>query len=219
MHFKAVLFDLDGTLLNTIEDIAAVANRILKVMNCPQYTIDEYKYLVGDGTEVLARRVLPEEHFDQRKRLRFITYMKNKYLTVEHKKACPYPGITDLLDAMQARSVAAAVLSNKRQESALGEIERLLPQYRFAAVLGARDGVPLKPDPTAAQEVAQRLNVPTNEIIFLCDTGTDMKTATACGMYPVGVLWGFRDKQELEECGARQVIAHPMELVRILDGG
>jgi phosphoglycolate phosphatase len=216
MAYKAVLFDIDGTLLDTLKDIAMSANRALTILGFPQHNIKSYKQFVGDGMEALAERILPENRRDAATVTKLVNIINREYGRHWADTTKPYAGIRDLLQALTARGLKKAVLSNKPDDSAKLTVSRLLPLWHFELVSGVRPDIPAKPDPAGALEIAQRLDVPPEDFLFLGDTSTDMKTAIAAGMYPVGVLWGFRTADELKESGAKLLIKTPIDLLKIL---
>ena len=216
MPYKAVLFDLDGTLLDTIQDIAESMNAVLRQYHFPVHTIAAYKNFVGDGMEILVRRVLPEGGRDPGTVASCLSAMRKEYGLNWRKHSRPYGGVPELLDALVARDIKLAVLSNKPDDFTKIMVADLLPRWPFYPVLGARSSVPHKPDPTGALEVAGQLSLPPGQFLYLGDTGIDMRTANAAGMYPVGVLWGFRSAEELKVNGAETVIAKPEEVLAIL---
>jgi len=217
MPYRAVIFDLDGTLLDTIEDLTDSMNAALVRMGHAARTIAECKQLVGDGLETFVRRALPPAAADDpRERTRLRELMMMEYRDRSTLKTRPYPGVPDLLDALAARNVPAAVLSNKPHDSTLAVMEHYFSRWSFRAIFGARDGVPVKPDPAGALEIARILGLAPANIAYLGDTNTDMQTATGAGMYGVGALWGFRTAGELIANGAKVLIETPMDLMPIL---
>jgi len=217
MPYRAVIFDLDGTLLDTIEDLTDSMNAALVRMGHAARTIAECKQLVGDGLETFVRRALPPAAADDpRERTRLRELMMMEYRDRSTLKTRPYPGVPDLLDALAARNVPAAVLSNKPHDSTLAVMEHYFSRWSFLAIFGARDGVPVKPDPAGALEIARILGLAPANIAYLGDTNTDMQTATGAGMYGVGALWGFRTAGELIANGAKVLIETPMDLMPIL---
>ncbi len=216
MRFKAVLFDLDGTLLDTLDDLADAMNIVLGRLGFPQHDAQDYKYHVGDGVKELALRVLPGDQRDEQTVARCIRAMREEYGRRWNNKTRPYPGIAELLDALTERGVGKCVLSNKPDQTTKMVVARLLPKWRFDVVAGERPGIPRKPDPQAALSIAAQLRIPPGEFLYLGDTNTDMKTACAAGMYPVGALWGFRTEEELWGSGAKAVIAKPLDLLALL---
>jgi phosphoglycolate phosphatase len=217
MPYRAVIFDLDGTLLDTIEDLTDSMNAALVRMGHAARTIAECKQLVGDGLETFVRRALPPAATDDpQERTRLRELMRTEYRDRSTLKTRPYPGVPDLLDALAARNVPAAVLSNKPHDSTLAVMEHYFSRWSFRAIFGARDGVPVKPDPAGALEIARILGLAPANIAYLGDTNTDMQTATGAGMYGVGALWGFRTAGELIANGAKVLIETPMDLMPIL---
>ncbi len=211
---KAVIFDLDGTLLDTIRDIASAMNFVLEKEGFPTHSVDDYKIFVGDGMANLACRVLPEGHWDLETIHRCVKLVKKQYAKTWHKTTKPYEGIEGLLDELVARKVKIAILSNKPDEFTKQNAKRFLKKWKFTAVVGAREGVPIKPDPTAALDIAKKFKLSPKDIVFAGDTNTDMLTAKSAGMLGVGVLWGFRGKRELLANGAKAVIKKPGELLK-----
>jgi len=213
MGRNAVIFDMDGTLLDTLEDIADSMNLVLSRMGFPDHDLEAYKIFVGDGVETLARRVLPKKSLSDELVTICVEAMREEYGRRWHNKTRPYPGISELLDALQERGIPMTILSNKLQEFTQIMAAHLLPRWSFPAVLGARPSVPKKPDPFAAQEIARLLQLPPEHILYLGDTGTDMKTAVAARMVPLGALWGFRTAEELTASGAKVLLEKPLDLL------
>jgi phosphoglycolate phosphatase len=217
MNFKAVIFDLDGTLLDTIEDLTDSMNAALSEMGFPGYGIDDCKKLVGDGLATFVQRVLPPEARDNPEIAAKLTeLMRWKYSERNTVKTRPYKGIPELLEALVQRGIRLAVLSNKPHDSTLVVMKKYFSRWNLAAVFGARDGVPVKPDPTSALEIARLLDLSPSEIVYVGDTNTDMWTANAAGMYAVGALWGFRTAGELRTSGAKVLIKKPLDLLALL---
>ncbi len=217
MPFKAVIFDLDGTLLDTLEDLASAVNRVLERNGFPTHDMNAYRYMVGDGAVVLMRRALPDERRNDVTILDCVRAFREEYGRGWKIQTRPYDGVTELLDALAAHGVKMAVLSNKPDDFTRRCVTEYLSQWTFDLVLGQRDTVPLKPDPSGAMEISRFLNILPSQFVYLGDTAIDMKTAVAAGMYPVGALWGFRSGQELLENGARLLIKRPPELLHLLD--
>ena len=216
MNFKAIIFDLDGTLLNTIEDLTDSMNQALSRFGFPGHDQEAYKYFVGEGVETLVRRALPADRVDDATIAQCVAAMREEYGRRWDKKTRPYPGIPDLLDALSQRGIPMAILSNKVQDFTQICVSKLLPRWSFQIVLGARPLVPKKPDPTAALEVAQAMDINPDQFLYLGDTGTDMKTAVGAGMFPLGALWGFRTAQELLGHGAKALLEKPLDLLQHL---
>ena len=216
MPYKAILFDVDGTLLNTLEDLGDAVNRVLAGKGFPTHKLDTYRYFIGDGSAMLITRALPEEKRNDDTIRSCIEMFIEDYGRNWNVRTKPYDGVTEMLDALMARGLKIAALSNKPHEFTKRCVSDLLPNWTFEVVLGYRDAVPLKPDPASALEVAKRLNIPPVDFLFLGDSAVDMKTAIAAGMYPVGVLWGYRSIEELQENGAQALIERPLEILNLL---
>jgi phosphoglycolate phosphatase len=213
----AVLFDLDGTLLDTLADISNAMNHVLSELGCPTHAPSAYRRFVGDGVPNLVRRALPPDRIDEETVRRAVAAMREEYSRRMFDETRPYEGVPEMLRDLGRRELPLTVLSNKPDGLTKECVERLLPGVPFETVRGARDGVPRKPDPAAALEIAQKIGMPPRAFLYLGDTNTDMRTATAAGMLPVGALWGFRDETELRESGAKEVIARPLELPELVD--
>lgn len=215
--YSAVLFDLDGTLLDTIEDLSDSMNIVLKSAGYPIHTVDEYKIFVGDGMENLVRRSLPSKALDAEVIQDIILKMKEEYSKRQALKTKPYSGIYELLSELIGMKIALAVLSNKPDEFTLSVMKYYFPDIPFSAIHGQKAGIEKKPSPAGALEIAKELNLKPEEFVYVGDTDTDMKTAVAAGMFPVGALWGFRSAEELLENGARKLIQEPLELLGLFD--
>jgi len=216
MMKKAVLFDLDGTLLDTLEDLCDSVNRVLASRGYPVHPLDAYRYYVGDGAATLFRRVLPEGKNSDEMVQKCLLDFREDYGRSWNVKTKPYPGIEELLDALTGGGIRMTVFSNKPHETTKKCVDGILPRWRFEPVLGQREEVPKKPDPAGALEITRILGLQPSDFLYLGDTGTDMRTATAAGMFPLGALWGFRTEEELIETGARALIREPMELLQHL---
>ncbi len=216
MRFDAVIFDLDGTLLDTLEDIADAMNQALADGGFPTHPLESYRTFVGDGVRMLATRTLPQASRDDDTITRFTAKMRDAYASNWNNKTLPYPGVEELLDELVDRGVKLAILSNKPDDFTKMCVEKLLPDWEFAVVMGHHDGIALKPDPGGALEVARQLGVVPEKILYIGDSGMDMKTAVLAGMTAVGVLWGFRSREELEENGAAVVVGHPRKILRFI---
>ena len=218
MRFSAILFDLDGTLLDTLEDIADATNAALRTLGVAEYPVSDYKIFVGDGVETLIQRVLPPERNTPEMAARCADLMRAEYGRCWSRKSRPYPGVPEVLDELTRRAVPMAVLSNKPHGFTQLCVAKLLPRWKFAAALGLTADRPKKPHPAGALEIAAAMRLRPDEILYVGDTNTDMQTAVAAGMYPVGALWGFRDAAELLENGAKQLIADPSQVLDVFDG-
>ena len=216
LNYRAILFDLDGTLLNTLQDVADAVNKGLASLRFPQHTLETYKTLIGEGRDVLVRRALPVDHRDDATALKLLNMVNAEYQIHWSDNTRPYPGIPELLDVLAAKRIKIAVLSNKADDLTNLCVTKLLSQWRFTLVAGAKPSVPNKPDPTAALQIAKQLDISPAEFLYLGDSDIDMKTANRAGMYAIGAGWGFRSEQELLGAGAKAVIKHPSELLKYL---
>jgi len=210
---RAVIFDLDGTLLDTLEDLGECTNAVLRWLGHPEHPREAYRWLVGEGMEQLVRGALPEGHRDPPTVARGLERLKREYATGWRRHTRPYPGIMAALGELAAARLPAAVLSNKADEFTQEMVTHFFGAGAFTRVLGSRPGVPRKPDAGAALELAAALAVPPADIAFVGDTRIDMQTAVHAGMRPLGVTWGFRPESELREHGARSIVHSPAELV------
>lgn len=213
---KCVVFDLDGTLIDSLEDIAAAMNASLRFHGYDEHPASAYREFVGDGVEVLARRALPTGASDDATVAGCVAKMRAVYAKNWNVRTKPYEGINEMLAGLGRAGTALAVLSNKPHDMTVTVVEALLGDWYFERIVGARPGVPKKPDATMAIDICRSIGVRPQETLYVGDTDTDMKTAVAAGMYPVGALWGFRGRSELVRAGARTTIAHPTELLSLL---
>ncbi|MCX5661190.1 MAG: HAD family hydrolase [Planctomycetota bacterium] len=219
MLYDAVMFDLDGTLADTLADIAAAANHALAQLGRPTFPVPRFRYLAGQGLESLMVEALGPDHRGLLEQ--GMAHFRSYYAQHSMDQTGPYEGIAELLDTLMVptpvgRGPKLAVLSNKPHPATIKLIEDAFAAWRFDAVRGHIEGTPLKPDPTSALEVAASLGVPPARWLYVGDTRVDMLTAVGAGMCPVGVLWGFRDELELREAGARHIVKHPSEILGLL---
>lgn len=216
MKTRLVIFDLDGTLLNTIGDLAVAANAMLALRGLPQHDYDAYCRMVGNGIMRLVERALPEPlrtpFTVQAARADFLRYYTEHIDTY----TAPYEGVAALLDELHRRGILLAVASNKFQIGTSKLISRFFPDLPFAAVLGQREGVPLKPDPQIDLDCLKAAGVAPEEALHVGDSGIDILTARAAGIRSVGVTWGFRARTELEEAKADRIIDRPGALLDLL---
>lgn len=216
LEARGVLFDLDGTLLDSLEDLAASMNLALSGRGFPEHPVAAYRHFIGEGVEELARRSAPEGT-DEAILRALVTDMRAHYQRAWARGTRPYAGIPELLDELTSRELVLAVLSNKPEEFTRLMVSRLLPRWRFAAVVGASARFPRKPDPSSAKAIAAELQIRPEDFLYLGDSGVDMRTAVGAGMRPAGALWGFRDAEELRAGGARWLLAAPLELLSLVD--
>lgn len=213
---RAVIFDLDGTLLDTLDDLADSGNAALNTLGFPTHPADSYRWFVGLGVAEMARRMLPEAARDDATVVRASTLLVEEYKQRWKAKTRPYGGVPEMLEALRAAGLPLCVLSNKPQGFTEITVRQFFPDFPFRMVCGARPEVPSKPHPAGALAIASELGLAPGAFCFVGDSSTDMKTARGAGMLPVGVLWGFRPESELVENGARLLVAAPGELAPAL---
>lgn len=211
---QAVVFDLDGTLTNTLRDISTAMNRALRLNGLDEYPEDAYRYMVGNGARILAERAVGE----RRELTEQVLHDYQSYYEKHTQDATrPYDGIPELLSALAARGLRLCVLSNKPHADTVNVVRYFFPDVPWSEIRGQMEGVPVKPDPAGALAIAEALGVKPEDCLYLGDTWVDMDTAVRAGMHPVGVLWGFREEKELREHGAERIIRRPLELLDALD--
>ncbi len=213
---KACVFDMDGTVSDTIESIRFFGNSALEKYDLKGHTADDYKIMVGNGAAILVRRMVEkngctDEEVYQKVLKEYNQTYDNDFLYLTK----PYDGIVELLDALRARGILTAVLSNKPHSTTLKVADALFGD-RFDVVFGQREGKPIKPDPTVLKEILADWGIAPEECMYLGDTGTDMQTGKGGGAFTVGVLWGFRSEQELRENGADVIISTPAQALELL---
>ncbi|MBN2158110.1 MAG: HAD family hydrolase [Spirochaetes bacterium] len=209
MNHIALLSDLDGTLLDTLHDIASSMNAALEQNGFPVHPVESYKRFIGGGVGELARRVLPDGEDDAALVNKMSMEMRSEYALRWRDKTRLYPGIAMMLDCLCEQNIRLAVLSNKPDDFTRLICDHFLAPWNFDVIRGASDAYPKKPDPTTALMIAAEMEVKPRRFIYLGDSGTDMQTAVAAGMYPVGVLWGFREADELLGGGAKVLLHSP----------
>lgn len=214
-RIQGCIFDLDGTLLDTLDDLADCANSALEETGFAPHPVDAYRFFVGDGMETLMRRAAPgEAGEDALKRL--AACMRDTYAMGWAVKTKPYPGIPDMLEKLAAMGLRLGVLSNKPHDFTLLTVRHFFPGIPFARVQGSPQGGKAKPDPALALAMAGELGLRPGQVLFLGDSSTDMDTAMAAGMRPVGAGWGFRPEEELKKHGAKSVLARPEQIFTLL---
>ena len=215
---RGIICDLDGTLLDTLEDLEDSVNIVLAERGLPVHPVDAFRYFVGDGASALITRVLPEGSRDAETHARCLSRFREVYAMRWNLKTHPYEGIIDMLLQIRKRGIRMGVLSNKPHDATVQCVTELLKEVKFDIVQGQVDGLARKPDPAGALAIARSLNLSPDEFLYLGDTATDMQTAVSAGMFAVGVAWGFRTREELEHNGARVVLDSPGQLTALLDG-
>lgn len=212
---SAVIFDLDGTLVDSLDDIAASTNHVLRELGRPTRSREEIARFVGDGARLLIARALGDAPELEEDALR---HFFERYLAHSLDRTRLYPGIDALLRELARREVPTAVLSNKPHQATVAVVEALFPEHLFVRVLGQRDAVPKKPDPAGALELRDAMGVDAADTFFVGDTAVDVETGIRAGMIPIGVAWGYRTPAQLEAAGARRVLRAPSELLDLLAG-
>lgn len=216
-RFPAVIFDLDGTLLDTLRDIAEAMNAVLKKFGHPVHPFEDYKLLTGDGLAALIENSFPSGSASPKVVREAAPMLRREYLRTWKRHTRPYPGVSELLDRLAERGVRMNILSNKTDEFTRKAADAFLGRWRFEHVLGARPDLPKKPDPAGALRISRMSGLPPSGFLYLGDTMTDMQTAAAAGMFPLGALWGFRTAEELWSHGAKAVAADPTEVIAFFD--
>lgn len=216
MKYEAVIFDLDGTLVDSLEDIADSMNTVLAKRDYPVHKLESYRIFIGDGIQNLVYLALPEGNRDEA-----TVQIIHKEMVEEYSNQClvktrPYDGILSMLDTVTSLELKMAILSNKAEPLTKFIANQLFAKWRFEEVMGGRPDFPRKPDPSAALEISRKMEVNPDKMMFIGDTSIDIHTAKRAGMLAIGVLWGYRDEKELITAGADYIIRHPSELIPLL---
>lgn len=215
MKYDGIIFDLDGTLIDTLGDIALHANKVLTALGFKGHEPEEYKLMIGMGMRNLVIKALPEEAaLDEALVETCVQGLIASYREKPVVVSKPYPEVESLLGELARRNIPAAVLSNKEDSLTLKVMSSLLPSFRFSYIQGEKKGIPKKPDPACALIAAERMGLGPERIVFLGDSGSDMETALNAGMVPLAALWGFRPREELEDAGAAEFCGTPREVLK-----
>lgn len=214
---KLVIFDLDGTLLNTIADLALSTNYALNKLGYPTHEVEAYNFMVGNGINKLFERALPEGEKTEENVLRVRKEFVPFYDVHNADESRPYPGIPELLSRLQDAGIQVAVASNKYQAATQKLIAHYFPTIKFTAVFGQRDGVNVKPDPTIVFDILKIANIEKNDVLYVGDSGVDMQTAANAGVTACGVTWGFRPRAELEEFNPAYIVDSAKEIECLLN--
>lgn len=214
---KLVIFDLDGTLLNTIADLALSTNYALNKLGYPTHEVETYNFMVGNGINKLFERALPEGEKTEENVLRIRKEFVPFYDMHNADESRPYPGIPELLSHLQDAGIQVAVASNKYQAATQKLIAHYFPTIKFTAVFGQRDGVNVKPDPTIVFDILKIANIEKNDVLYVGDSGVDMQTAANAGVTACGVTWGFRPRAELEEFNPAYIVDSAKEIECLLN--
>ena len=215
MEKKTIIFDLDGTLLDSLKDIVISVNQVLEKLGYEAHTQEEYKQFIGDGAKKLLLRALPNGISDQtvQKALELFTDIYSKTI---HSNTKPYKGIYEMLDSLKKNNFSLNLLSNKPHQFTLKYYDIFFKQYEFDFVYGQSEDFPKKPNPKTALHIANSLQIASEDIYFIGDTSTDIKTANNAKMQSIGVVWGMRDESELKSNGANYIVHTPSEILDIV---
>lgn len=215
--YKGIIFDLDGTLLNTINDLANSVNEVMEHYEFPTHDCQAYKLKIGRGFKNLIQRSVPENMRDNEEFLQEAVDLFVKIYDRRYKECTvPYDGIPELIEQLHKRGIPLAVNSNKRTDYTNALVEKFFSHIPFVAVYGEREGIPKKPNPAAALEIAEIMKLSPEEILYIGDSKTDMETGNNAGMDTVGVDWGFRGRKELEANGGTYIVERPEEILNII---
>ena len=219
MIFRAAIFDMDGTLVNTLEDLADSVNEMLEHFKLPTKTVDEVRLAVGNGAMKLMERtaLLGDKATDENFLIEALNYYDGCYKRRLLNKTKPYDGIIEFLTELNAKKIPLGICTNKQHFAAVEIAEKILSPIKFDAVIGDERGKPKKPDPTNALAIAKSFKVKPEEVAYFGDTAVDVQTAINAGFFPIGVTWGFRPESELLETGAKLIIHHPREILKAID--
>ena len=212
---KLYIFDLDGTLLNTLEDLADSANHVLSAHHFPTHPVDAYRYFVGNGMPTLIRRILPPEHRDSEMYQVCFNEFLEYYTLHMHDKTTVYEGLTEVLETLQQQKVKLAVATNKVHSALAPLMANFFPTVKWDALFGQREGVPVKPEPQVVYDILEATGCTKEETLYFGDTAVDMDTAHAAGLKAVGVLWGYRPLSELEEANVDIIIQNPKDILHL----
>lgn len=213
---KLIIFDLDGTLLNTIADLAHSTNYALNQLGYPTHEVDQYNFMVGNGINKLFERALPEGEKTEENVLRVRKHFIPYYDLHNADASRPYPGIPELLSKLQSFGIQLAVASNKYQTATQKLVAHYFPEISFTAVFGQRDGMNVKPDPTIVFDILKIADIEKEYVLYVGDSGVDMQTATNAGITACGVTWGFRPRAELEEVKPQHIVDTAEEIKKLI---
>lgn len=215
MKFKGIIFDLDGTLVNSLEDISDAMNKVLQGLNFPTHTYDTYQYFIGSGLRNLVSKALPSTNNSDEQIEICFECMINEYREICTLKTKPYDGIVELLENLTSQNIKMAVFSNKADELTKKIASEIFPNH-FDTAVGLSTEALKKPNPFEALAIGKKWNLNPEEILFVGDSDIDMQTAVNANMFPVGVTWGYRTEEELKNSGAKLVVNKASELIEIL---
>ena len=213
---ELLIFDLDGTLLDTVADLAVSTNFALKQCGFPTHEVLAYRFFIGNGINKLFERVLPEGRKSQENILELRKHFLDYYNAHNAELTVPYPGISELLQKLQVIGLKLAVASNKYQSGTADLIQYFFPYINFTAVFGQQEGIAVKPDPTIVHNILKIANVEKSKVLYIGDSGVDMLTAQNAGIDACGVTWGFRPRAELEVYSPKYMVETPEDILKIL---
>jgi phosphoglycolate phosphatase len=216
MKYQAIIFDLDGTLLDTLDDLTDAFNTACRVFGCPVLPANKYKMLIGNGARNVIASRFRLHGISESKIEEGVSLFREAYRATNLNKTHPYPGITDVLNDLSRRPITLNVLSNKPHRDTERCIQKFFNIHQFQIIQGHQENNPLKPDPTMARKIMRECNIPFHRGLFIGDTAVDMETAHQAGMPAVGVTWGFRTRGELKRYGADWIINSPAEILLLL---
>lgn len=214
---KLIIFDLDGTLVNTIEDLGTSTNKALVKHGYPIHPMEAYKTFVGNGIQKLIERALPEEACIEETIHKVKGEMVAYYDVHLTDFSVPYEGIRELIQVLQERGIQLAIATNKPHVQAKKLVEACFGKGTFCAVLGNQEGIPHKPNPYGVNQLIKQLGVAKEEVLYVGDSDVDMQTACHADVFGIGVSWGFRSVEELCENGAKAIVQHPLDLLKYLE--
>jgi len=215
-NFKGFIFDLDGTLLDTIEDIKNSMNLVLEKRGFPVHNTEFYKKAVGEGTEKLVIDSLPEDKRDEKTVKECLYELKENYSKMWANKTKPYEGIPEILNTLINKGIIVSILSNKDDKFTKAMVKYFFPNYNFAFVFGSRDGIPKKPSPEVPLYIAEKTEIPPDQYAFVGDSSFDIQTGKNANMFSIGVSWGFKPIETLVESGADLIVETPDQILALL---
>lgn len=213
---RLVIFDLDGTLLNTIADLAQSTNHALQALGYPTHQTEEYNLMVGNGINKLLERALPQEEQNEENIQRMRSYFIPHYDAHNADLSAPYPGVVKLLETLQEQGLQLAVASNKYQAATEKLVKHYFPQINFVAVLGQREGVEVKPSPVIVEDILSQSGADKKDVLYVGDSGVDMQTAINAQVEACGVTWGFRSRKELASFSPAHIVDKAEEILALI---
>lgn len=214
--YKAVIFDLDGTLVNSLEDLANSVNKGLLAVGLPTHNVEEYRYFVGNGRDKLIERAIGNAALSEKEKETVRTVYDEDYAIHSNDNTCEYAGCTQLLENLTKMGIKTAVLTNKPQEFVAPILKKIYPNYSFTLAWGNSNRFKTKPDPEALLAMLKELGISKNECLYIGDSDVDVFTANNAGVDMVGACWGFRGKDELIKAGAKMTAEKPLDIMEFI---